>query len=384
MGSTRPSAIRAALVAALAACLLAGLAATPAHAAVAYRNQTCKSQTFLILGSFSMNKPAGVVSGDVLVATMRVSSFLSFNFSTPSGWTELADSDTNAKLYYKVAGGSEPASYNFGSMIGLGATMVGTIVAFSGVDNTTPFADSGKTTGSGTSVSIPSVTAVRNGSMAYSNVTSGATASSTFSGLLTDACDTASGGISVANAYASMAAGATTSLTDTLSSNTSWVAQALMLQPASLCATGGLSLTVPSTVSFPSTALDGTDKTATTTGTLAVSDMTDTAVGWNLSATSTRFTTGTYNLANTATTITGVSITAGGTNCGLPATSSTVFPITLPAGVSAPAATKIYSDGVGNGLGIANLAYSFSLGLPANTHIGTYTSTWTFTLASGP
>lgn len=374
--------LRLALLGALMACALAG----PAQADVAYRNQTCKSQTFLILGSFSMNKPAGVVAGDVLVASMRVSSFLSFNFSTPSGWTELGNSDTSAKLYYKVAGSSEPSSYNFGSMIGVGATMVGTIVAFSGVDNADPFADSAKATGSGTTVAVPAVHAVRNGSMVMTNVTSGAGASSLFSGLtgLADACDQTGGGVSVANAFAAIAAGITASATDTLSSNTSWVAQSLMLQPASACIGGALTLSAPSSVSFPSTALDGTDKSITTTGTVGISDLTDTAVGWNLSATSTRFTNGSSTLANGATTITGLAINAGGTNCGLPTTSATTFPITLPAGATAPAAAKIYSDVVGAGLGLANLAYTFALAVPANTRIGTYTSTWTFTLASGP
>lgn len=379
----RATTLRTAFLTLLAA-LLVALAPAPAGAAVAYRQQTCKSQTFLILGSFSMNKPAGVVSGDVMIATMRVSSFLSFNFSTPAGWTEITSiSDNNAKLYYKVAGGSEPASYNFGSMIGLGSTMVGTIVAFSGVDTSNPIADTAMTTGSGSSVALPAVTTTRNGSMKYSNVTTSSSPGSTFLSQ-TDACDINGGGVSVANGYVALNAGETPSLTDSLTSSTSWVAQSLILQPASLCATGGLTLTAPGTVSFPSTALDGTNRTATTNATLAVSDMTDSALGWNLTATSTRFTSGADTLSTTATTITGVSVTAGATNCGMPVAGSTTFPITLPAGAVAPPATKIYSASLGSGLGIANLAYTFALAVPANTKIGTYTSTWTFTLASGP
>lgn len=375
--------LRAALLALIASLLLAA-APTPADAAVAYRQQTCKSQTFLILGSFSMNKPAGVVNGDVMVATLRVSSFLSFNFSTPSGWTEIAGTTDNAaKLFYKVAGGSEPSSYSFGSMVGLGATMIGSIVAFSGVDTTTPIGASAKSTGSGSSVALPVVTATRNGSMRYSNVTTSSSPSSLFPSQ-TEACDLSAGGISVSNAYTTVNAGDASSLTDTLSSGPSWVAQSLVLQPASACATGGLTLTAPGTVSFPSTAMNGTNRTATTNATLTVSDMTDSAAGWNVTATSTQFTSGANTLSTTATTITGVSVTAGATNCALPVASSTTFPITLPAGAVAPAATKIYSAELGSGLGIADLAYSFALALPANTKIGTYTSTWTFTLSSGP
>ncbi len=136
-----------------------------------------------------------------------------------------------------------------------------------------------------------------------------------------------------------------------------------MLQPSSPCTTGGLTLSSPGSISFPSTALNGADRTVNTTAVLSVSDMTDTAVGWNLSATSTTFTSGANTLPTNATTITGVSIAAGATNCGMPATSSTAFPITLPAGTSAPAATKIYSDQLGAGIGIADLTYTFALAL---------------------
>jgi hypothetical protein len=383
MCSASTTVLRSVLLAFVAWCVVA-TAPTPAGAAVAYRQHTCKSQTFLVLGAFSMNKPAGVVSGDVMVATMRVSAFLSFSFSAPSGWTEVASiSDSNAKLYYKVAGGSEPASYSFGSMVGLGATMVGTIVAFSGVDNAAPIGATAKSTGSGSTVPLPVVTATRNGSMHYANVTTNGTPSASFGGQ-TDACDLNAGGISVANGYAAVGAGDASSVSATLTASASWVAQALILQPASLCATGGLTLTSPGTISFPSTALNGSDRTASTNATLTIADMTDSAAGWNLSATSTRFSNGATNLPATATTITGVTATAGSPSCGSPATASTTFPITLPAGVVAPAAAKIYSNTVGSGLGFADLAYAFTLALPANSTIGTYTSTWTFTLASGP
>ncbi len=232
-------------------------------------------------------------------------------------------------------------------------------------------------------MSLPVVTATRNGSMHYSNVTTSSSPGSTFLSQ-TDACDTSAGGISVANGLRGRECRGRDVVHRFAHLERGLVAQSLVLQPASLCATGGLTLTPPSTVSFPSTALDGTDRTATTNATLAVSDMTDTAVGWNLTATSTRFTSGGNSLSNTATTITGVSVTAGGTNCGMPVASGTTFPMTLPAGAVAPAATKIYSASAGSGLGIANLDYAFALSLPANTKIGTYTSTWTFTLASGP
>ncbi len=48
----------------LAAALAAAAVTSPASGAVAFRSQTCKTQTFALLGVFSMNAPAGVASGD--------------------------------------------------------------------------------------------------------------------------------------------------------------------------------------------------------------------------------------------------------------------------------------------------------------------------------
>ncbi len=381
--SPRASTFRAITLALLTAAVLA-CGTAPARADVAFRQQTCKSQFYLVIGVFSMNKPAGVVSGDVMIATLRVSTFVSFNFSTPTGWTEITGAtDNNAKIYYKVAGGSEPSSYSFGSMIGVGATMVGSIVAFSGADPVTPLGQTAKSTGSGTSVSFPTARATRNGSLRYSNLVTDGSPTAVFSGQ-SEACDLTGGGVSVANASAAVGAANAATFTASLSASAAWVAQSLIIQPSSPCTGGSLALTDPGTVSFPSTALNGSDRTITTSATIGINDLTDTALGWNLSATSTRFTNGATTLATTATTITGVSVTAGATNCGLPVSSGTAFPMTLPAGTVAPAATKIYSATEGSGLGLANLAYSFALAVPANTRIGTYTSTWTFTLASGP
>lgn len=348
------------------------------------RNQTCKSQTYLITGAFSMNKPAGVVSGDLMIAAVRSSALLSVNLGAPVGWTELAISSDDAKFYYRVAGGSEPASYSFGSVLAVGATIVGSIVAFSGADPVSPFGSSVQATGTGTTVSIPSVTATRNGSVLYSNVTSGAAVNASFSSGLTSTCDQATGGVAVSNAYEALAAGAAAAVSATLTGGANWIAQAVVVRPASSCTSGGLTLNSPGAINFPPVTLNGTDRTVTTTGTLTVADQTDTASGWNVSATSTNFTSGAATLGAASTTLTGVNVTAGSPNCGMPTTGSTTFPIALPAGAVAPPASKIYSAAVGSGLGSSDLAYNFSLNLPATTRAGTYVSTWTFTLAAGP
>ena len=89
--------------------------------------------------NLTINKPTGVVSGDVLIVNIT-----SNNGGTPtlSGWNSLGTgifngSNLRATVLYKVAGGSEPANYTFA--LGAGANdAVGTIIAFSGVDNTSP------------------------------------------------------------------------------------------------------------------------------------------------------------------------------------------------------------------------------------------------------
>lgn len=89
-------------------------------------------------GSLSIAKPTGVVSGDVMLL------FVTDNNQsiTVSGWTlhaftvETTNSTYKFSIYYKVAGGSEPASYTVSN--GGGAPFLGTIVAFSGVDNVSP------------------------------------------------------------------------------------------------------------------------------------------------------------------------------------------------------------------------------------------------------
>src|SRR5581483_5131949 len=60
----------------------------------------------------------------------------------------------------------------------------------------------------------------------------------------------------------------------------------------------------PPNVSFNAT-LNGLDQTVTSTEALDVGDATGSGTGWNITATSTTFTTGTKSLSTSATTVTG-------------------------------------------------------------------------------
>jgi len=66
------------------------------------------------------------------------------------------------------------------------------------------------------------------------------------------------------------------------------------------------------------------------------------------------------------------------------ATSNISFPYTLPAGSTAPTATKLYNAAANTGLGNQTVAGTIRVAVPANAYAGTYTSTWTFSLVSGP
>lgn len=164
------------------------------------------------------------------------------------------------------------------------------------------------------------------------------------------------------------------------------VAAASLLAPATglACTGGGLGLTAPSSLGFPDTPLTGADQTVTTTLALVGNDATGTGTGWRLTGTSTTLKSGGDTLPTTATSVTAVVRTAGTGNCRLPANSVT-YPVTLPAGGTAPTAAKLFSAAAGTGgTGRINLAMTFAIAIPANARVGSYGSTWTLSLVSGP
>lgn len=78
----------------------------------------------------TINVPTGTVSGDVMVAHAK-------DGATPVGWTQIYSypgvfGDAKNIVAYRVAGGSEPASYTFGGIEGF-------VVTLRGIDNSTPF-----------------------------------------------------------------------------------------------------------------------------------------------------------------------------------------------------------------------------------------------------
>jgi hypothetical protein len=83
-------------------------------------------------------------------------------------------------------------------------------------------------------------------------------------------------------------------------------------------------------------------------------------------------------LPATALTATGASATGGTGNCTAP-TNAVSYPVTIGA-----TAAKVFDAAAGTGGGPENVNLSLKLAIPAKSATGTYSSTWTFTVASGP
>jgi hypothetical protein len=61
------------------------------------------------------------------------------------------------------------------------------------------------------------------------------------------------------------------------------------------------------------------------------------------------------------------------------------YPYTLPAApITAPTATKMVSAQINSGMGNQSSTNVMQMAVPAKTFSGSYTSTWTYTLATGP
>ncbi|MGH8689262.1 MAG: LamG-like jellyroll fold domain-containing protein, partial [Burkholderiales bacterium] len=102
----------------------------------------------------TINKPAGTISGDVMLAFITVRDS-SVQITPPAGWSSQAAVVQNAgassrqQLFYKVAGGAEPANYTW-TFDSAHQGAAGAIATYSGVDTTTPIdAYGGNTTPQG-------------------------------------------------------------------------------------------------------------------------------------------------------------------------------------------------------------------------------------------
>lgn len=110
--------------------------------------------------SISIGRPSGTMVDHAMIAAIRGSS--ATTLVAPSGWTVVgtldAASPQSIRVFFKIAGASEPSSYNFGGS----GPLSGFIVTYSGTATTTPsFASTTGTTSPG--MDAPSVAAASDG-----------------------------------------------------------------------------------------------------------------------------------------------------------------------------------------------------------------------------
>jgi hypothetical protein len=135
-----------------------------------------------------------------------------------------------------------------------------------------------------------------------------------------------------------------------------------------------------------SVTLDGTDQTPSFTAALSTNDETGSGAGWHLTITSSQFTTGggtPRTFSTSASSITGVAVTCARGTCTAP-TNSATYPVVVPAGSGPPTAVSFFSSAASTGMGDFTVTPTVQVSVPANTYVGTYTSTLTITVVSGP
>src|SRR3989344_715183 len=108
----------------------------------------------------TLNKPASVVEGDLLLANITVEQGSGVAVAAPLGWTEILRTGNANRVsiisYWKIAGASEPSNYTWS--FDLKTTAVGGITRYSCVDATNPIDSAAGSSGNGTVAIAPAIT----------------------------------------------------------------------------------------------------------------------------------------------------------------------------------------------------------------------------------
>jgi WxL domain surface cell wall-binding len=170
---------------------------------------------------------------------------------------------------------------------------------------------------------------------------------------------------------------------------------------------GALVVTAPSSLSWSGT-LNGSDQAIPDTDAaaeqLSVNDQTDSGAGWHVSVSATSFTNGAgYSLPATGVLQVAGSVASEGLTtaptascqgtliCTLPDDSSVSYPVAITSAAQSPAAVTVYAASAGTGVGPVSIGgagtsnpLGWWLNVPATALAGTYTSTVTISVVSGP
>lgn len=154
---------------------------------------------------------------------------------------------------------------------------------------------------------------------------------------------------------------------------------------ATVTGAGSLGLSHGATAALGAVTIDGTDQSVAYTIPLSITDARGNGTGWNATITSTSFTDGaSHTLPTSASSISAVAVAcvAGG-SCTSP-TNNATYALAVPAGTTAPAAVKLFNAATSTGMGRFTITPTVNVGILGNVYAGTYNSTVTVAIASGP
>lgn len=137
-----------------------------------------------------------------------------------------------------------------------------------------------------------------------------------------------------------------------------------------------------------SVTLNGSDQTPDYSLPLSAVDATGSGAGWNMTVTSTQFSTGGASPKTLPTDASKMrdrtSACAIGTCTNTANTIDFPPPTNIPAGSTPPAPVKFFTTPVNTGMGSFTVTATVRVTIPANAYAGVYTSTLTVAVVSGP
>lgn len=194
----------------------AGTPTMPTWRQTVNNNDLWASITFALRPALTIDKPAGTVPDDVMIASIAAQP-QTVTITPPTGWTlvrRVDNATSSLATYRKLAGASEPARYTWAISASTGAA--GGIQSFANVDTANPIdVENGQSTPSSTSHATPDVTTTVPDTMLVTSHAYGSSGTWTPTGM-TEAFDVASltpdnaAGISIAGNYLTQAAAAAT------------------------------------------------------------------------------------------------------------------------------------------------------------------------------
>ena len=358
------------------------LAASASAAIVKVQAGTYLSQSAVT--SITPTLPDASTSGNMLVGIVATAA--NTTVTAPAGWVKATSIFTSGvgttQIWYDANNAGGISSVKF--TLAASDNAVAQLSEWSGVAITTPLNGSGtdtKTTNSTTLAVSATAAAANELGIASFGASTGSTGNtftpaSGWTNLMPahSVSDTAD--------YDSGVGSGSVSETETAATSAKWAGAIATFYGS--CGGGSLSLASPATAAFGSLTLNGTNQSVTTNLAFTPTDSTASSHGWNLTGTSTTFTnSGGKTLPTTATTVTAASVAATSGTCRLP-TNSITYPVTLPAASTAPTAVKLYDAAAATGLGASTVTLTAKISVPPNSRAGSYSSTWTFSLVSGP